>query len=415
MTPSLVELPNRLRVVVLRKDGPPLVSIGVAYRVGSADETPDKTGYAHLFEHLMFDNIARVDGKSFDEIVTDAGGSSNAYTMFDWTYYHMTLPLQAWQLGLELEAERMSGFTISQRALDVQRNVVIEEIAENVFNQPYGTARMLLAQAAFSPDGCYAWDIYGSIEHLRSMTLDDARSWYERYYRPDNAVLAVVGAFDSTAEIVEFIVERFASLPTSSPHNNGSCRCIPRNERLIERDTSLPADMLICAYHFPGIEDQHTCAVAEILAAVLSAGRSSPVARQFVYDQQLAHNAATSADIRVRGSLMEFSALARTKSVTAEQLYDQWQNLLAATFDSPLDPIHLERTRNKIRRRYAQAFQTTEGLAEMLALATMLFDDPERPWRELDMLLAVTDEEIHQLARSLFAGPPAVVQFSTSQ
>ncbi|MCX7929511.1 MAG: insulinase family protein [Chlorobi bacterium] len=413
MIPNVIELPNRLRVIVLRKDGPQLVSIGVAYRVGSANESPTSTGYAHLFEHLMFDNLLIKNGKSFDEIVTDAGGTSNAYTTFDWTYYHMTLPLPAWRIGLELEAERMRRFSIPQHTLDIQRSVVIEEIAENVFNQPYGTARMLLAHAAFEPDSCYGWDVYGSIEHLRAMTLDDARTWYECYYRPDNAVLAVVGGFDSTAEIIEFIVERFSPLEPSCSRPNGNCRYAPVQQHIVERQETLPADMLICAYHFAGISDEHTCNIAEVLASLLSAGRSSPVARTFVHEGLLSHHAWANADIRTHGSLLEFSALARDKSISAKQLFDVWQSLVRTLFDSPLDPEHLDRARNKLRRRYAQAFQTTESLAEMVALATLLFDDPERPWRELDMLLSVTDDDLRSFAQTLFEREPAIVQYST--
>ncbi|MCS7000871.1 MAG: pitrilysin family protein [Bacteroidota bacterium] len=413
MIPSAASLPNGLRFVVLRKEGPPLVTIGVAYGVGSAHESPLQTGYAHLFEHVMFDNIARSDGKSFDELVTAAGGSSNAYTTYDWTYYHTTLPLEAIELGLELESQRMRSFVVSAESLRTQCNVVIEEIAENVFNQPYGTARMHLAAAAFEAGSCYSWDIYGSIEHLRAMTLEDARQWYERFYRPHNAVLAVVGAFDSTAEVIERIVSFFRDIPSAEQISTQQCTVVRGYKHHVERNPALPADMVIAAYHIAGMDDEQTTMTAELLATVLSAGRSSPLARRFIHEGMFAHSASAHADIRRQSSLFEFSALARDKSITAGQLLEQWEQLISSFGTMPIAPEHLERAHNKIRRRYAQAFQTTEGLAEMLALAVLLFDDPEHPWREVDKLLSISPDALQEFARTVFAQQPALVEYRT--
>ncbi len=412
MTPSLLRLPNGLRIVALRKDGAPLVTIGVAYHVGSANEDPAKTGYAHLFEHLMFDNFTHPDGKSFDQIVTEAGGTSNAYTTFDWTYYHMTLPATAWQLGLELEATRMRDFAISQRALDTQRNVVLEEIAENVFNQPYGTVRHLIAQTAFAQGSCYSWDVYGSTEHLRSMTLEDARWWYDRYYRPDNAVLVIVGALDSITDVLEYAADSFASIAPSNSQPT-TLPLQPAQSHHIERDPSLPADMVVCLYHLPGIYENDTILTASLLATVLSAGRSSPVARHFVEHGLFAHHASTSVDARERGSLFEFTAIARDKSITADFLLEQWQSLLTASVTTPHEAEHFERAQNKIRRRYAQGFQTTEGLADMIAVATLLYNDPEYPWKELGLVRSLPPGALVELAANLAAQQPAIVQYST--
>lgn len=414
MIPSSITLPNGLRVVALRTDGAPLVTIGIAYHVGATHESPQQTGYAHLFEHLMFDNLDRPDGKSFDELVTDAGGTSNAYTTFDWTYYHMTLPAHAWELGLQLEAERMRGFAISPTALETQRRVVIEEISENVFNQPYGTAQMLLARTAFKPGSCYSWDVYGSIEHLRAMTREDARQWYERYYRPNNAVLSVVGRLESLTAVLERVAELFSTITASSLPVHDVCNAEPQHAYHVERDTTLPADMLICAYHLPGIRDRSTLNTAKVLATLLGTGRSSPVARHFVYDKMLAHTASVGLDIRERASLLEFSAVARTKSTTADMLLHHWQTLLEAFLaEHPLSKEHMERTRNKIRRRFAQSFQTTEGLADMLASATLFYDDPEQPWKNLTELIAIDQNAICELAEKLFTQEPVIVEYST--
>ncbi len=413
MTPSTITLPNGLRVVALRTEGVPLVTIGVAYHVGAANESPDRTGYAHLFEHLMFDNLSRADGKSFDELVTDAGGTSNAYTTYDWTYYHTTLPSSAWELAIELEAERMRSFAITPTALETQRRVVIEEIAENVFNQPYGTAQSFLAQAAFAPGTCYSWDIYGSIEHLRAMTLDDAFEWYERYYRPDNAVLTVVGRVESTTAIVERIAELFGRIEPSSTRTQDICTVAPNHALHTERDTTLPSDMLICAYHLPGMNDRTTLRTARVLTALLGSGRSSPIARSFIYEHMLAYNATVSLDARQYGSLLVFSAIARDKRITVETLLAHWEMLLPQLRDLPQPDEHLLRARNKIRRHYAQSYQTTEGLADELAVATLLFNDPEHPWKELTHLTSVEFDEVIELANTLCMQEPAIVQYST--
>lgn len=412
MIPAVIELPNGLRVAVVHKDGPPLVSVSVAYHVGSSNEMPGKTGYAHLFEHLMFDNFRSNDGKTFDQLVTEAGGVSNAYTTYDWTYYHMTLPVQAWKLGLELEAERMRECIITETALETQRRVVLEEIAEQVFNQPYGTARMLVAQSAYSTDSCYAWDVYGSPDDLRAMTLDDVHQWYWQYYRPNNAVLCVSGAIDSTTDVLEHIAEVFGTIPPA-PSPQSRCALHTTSTHHREHDPTLPADMLIGCYHCPSILETEAWYTAEMLALVLSAGRSSPVVQQFVYEQHLAHHASCSVDAREHGSLFEVSMLARTKDITADDLLENWQRFLAQFLAQPLAPEHLERARNKLRRRFAQAFQTTEGLSEAVSLATLLVGDPDRPWKELDLALSISAEAIMEFAHTLFSQSPAIVQYVT--
>src|SRR5919106_849855 len=211
---ELFELDNGLRVVVHEDHRAPLACVNVWYHVGSKDERPGRTGFAHLFEHLMFEGSEHVPEGGFDQLLEAVGGSNNGSTSPDRTNYWTALPSHALPLALYLEADRMGGLlpAITQAQLDAQRDVVKNERRQSYENRPYGLASETLLAALYPPDHPYHWPVIGSMADLSAATLEDVQNFCRTYYTPSNATIAVAG--DATTAQVRALVERyFADVP----------------------------------------------------------------------------------------------------------------------------------------------------------------------------------------------------------
>ena len=188
------ELSNGLRVIHHKDESTPLVAFNLLYDVGARDESPDRTGFAHLFEHLMFGGSQNIP--SFDTPLQKAGGENNAYTTNDVTNYYMTLPIENIETGFWLESDRMLQLDFSQESLDVQKQVVIEEFKQRYLNQPYGDVWLHLRPLAYQSHP-YKWPTIGKdIQHIEDATLDDVKAFFGSYYHPGNAILSVAGDFE---------------------------------------------------------------------------------------------------------------------------------------------------------------------------------------------------------------------------
>ena len=246
-------LENGLRVIVCPDHGAPVLTVNVIYKVGSFDEDHTRTGLAHLFEHLMFDNTSTGMDKQYDIMCAKAGGSNNAYTTYDHTTYYITLPSHQIDLGLWLEAERMRSFSITDKALATQRSVVIEEIKQNVMNQPYMRWVFAMQKAAFKAGSGYSWDTYGDPAHVASTTLDDASGFHARFYNPANAVLVIAG--DTTPEeAFAKAEEQFGSIP--KPEVSPTRSAFTLDDRLygthLTEPDSVPSSASYISVHMPG-------------------------------------------------------------------------------------------------------------------------------------------------------------------
>ena len=197
------ELENGLRVLIHEDPSTPLVAVNLLYHVGSRDERPDKTGFAHLFEHLMFGGSANIP--DFDEWLQKAGGDDNAFTNNDFTNFYEVLPSANLETALWLESDRMQSLNFDEEVLDVQRKVVVEEFKETCLNEPYGDIWHLLSDLAFQVHP-YRWPVIGLVpEHVENARMEDVRSFFFHYYRPNNAVLTISGKQDlrKTRKLVE--------------------------------------------------------------------------------------------------------------------------------------------------------------------------------------------------------------------
>lgn len=266
-------LGNGLTVICNTDKSTPFVSVNVLYKVGARNEQADKTGFAHLFEHLMFGGSQNI--ADYDRHVQLAGGDSNAYTTNDLTNYYITIPAANIETALWLESDRMAGLNFSQSALDVQKQVVIEEFKQRYLNNPYGDIWLKLRPLAFKVHP-YRWATIGvSPEHIERTTLEDVKDFFHRFYSPDNAILSISGNIESERAI-GLVQKWFGDIPPAQAPAGIIPPEPPQTEerRLIVPDNDVPADAIYKVYHMGGRDSKnfYTC---DVISDILSNGQSS--------------------------------------------------------------------------------------------------------------------------------------------
>lgn len=277
-------LPNGLIVIVNEDHSTPLAAMSLLYKVGSRNENENRTGFAHLFEHLMFGGSLHVD--SFDEYLQNVGGDNNAFTSNDITNYYLTVPAENIETGFWLESDRMLGLRFSQKSLDVQKNVVCEEFRQRYLNQPYGDAWLLIRPEAYKVHP-YKWPTIGKdISHIQDATLSDVKKFFYGFYAPNNAILAVSG--NVTSEQVMNLCKKYfepidcraliKSKITPEP--------VQTSERIIEVRKNVPYDAIYMVYHMSA-RNETGFYVFDIISDLLSNGRSSRLYQNLVKEKQL--------------------------------------------------------------------------------------------------------------------------------
>ncbi len=277
-------LANGLQVLVHHDPNTNIAVLNVAYRVGSRDEEEDHTGFAHLFEHLMFGGSVNIP--SYDEPLQKAGGENNAYTTPDLTNYYLTLPANNIETGFWLESDRMLGLSFDPRVLEVQRKVVIEEFNQRYLNQPYGNVWHILRELAYKVHP-YRWPTIGkNIAHIENATMAQVKAFFKKYYVPNNAVLVIAG--NSKPDKAFALAEKWFG---PIPRGGEISRDIPREpaqqqKRLLEVQEQVPAHAYYKAFHIPGrsAAGYHT---ADLLSDILGRGKSSRLYRQLVETDKL--------------------------------------------------------------------------------------------------------------------------------
>lgn len=399
-------LNNGLRVVVIPKHSAPVVSVCVAYHVGSYDEYTTATGgnygFAHLFEHLMFEGSENVAHGMFDRYCSTAGGENNAYTTFDKTMYYMTLPAHQVELGLWLESDRMGGFAIGEDSLTAQKNVVLEEINQNVENQPYGKFGHIFNRLAFAPECGYGHDVYGDTNHIAQSTLDDVRTFYRTFYRPDNAVLLIVGDIqpDKGFALADQYFGHIVNADIVKPHKEFHTTFRLGNRYQCVEDT-IPTPTLFTSFHFDGFT-QSDYMTAEIIASILSDGMSSRLYKSLVYDQQIAAETNMWVDDRFHTSLVTLYSIAAVPDTSCDMLYASTMQVLRELASAGIDERELTKAKNRMMTRIAKSYQRVSGIADEAAHQALFFDDPARMFSLMDGFLAVTADDIQTFAQKVF-------------
>ncbi len=278
------ELNNGLKVIVHKDTSTTIVVVNILYNVGAKDEESDKTGFAHLFEHLMFGGSVNIP--KYDEPLERVGGENNAFTNNDITNYYLTLPKQNIETAFWLESDRLLSLAFSQKSLEVQRNVVIEEYKQRYLNQPYGDAWLLLKPLAYKVHP-YRWATIGKeISHIENANMDDVKYFFEKYYRPNNAILTIAGDVQ-LSEIKKLSQKWFGHLK----RGKGFERTIPvepeqteSRKLVVKRD--VPYDAIYKAFHMCARVDKEYHTV-DLMSDILSNGKSSRLYVELVKKQKI--------------------------------------------------------------------------------------------------------------------------------
>jgi zinc protease len=406
-------LANGLRILVHEDDAVPLAAVNVWYHVGSRNERPGRTGFAHLFEHLMFEGSANVPAGRFDELLEAVGGINNGSTSQDRTNYWETVPASAVELALWLEADRMGWLaeTMTQRKLDAQRDVVMNERRQVYENQPYGLAHETILAALYPPTHPYHWPVIGSMADLEAATFDDVLAFFRTYYAPGNASLAVAGAVE--AEAVFALAERwFGDVPAGPPVPAVQA---PPLERATERRLVLEDDVQLAQLHVvwhappsfaPG-DAEH-----DIAAHVLGRGKAARLYRRLVHELELAQEVEVFQDGGQLDSLFSVEVTARPgigldaiENVVREEI-------VALAADGPT-ARELERARNVIETDFVDALRTVGGFggkADRLNLYAFYTGDPGWVGEDLRRYREVTAESAGSALHATAAeGAPVVL------
>jgi predicted Zn-dependent peptidase len=391
-------LNNGLKVIVHTDASTPLVSMNILYNVGSRDEDPEKTGFAHLFEHLMFGGSVNI--KKYDEPLERVGGENNAFTNSDVTDFYLTIPKQNLETAFWLESDRMLNLAFSEKSLEVQRNVVIEEFKQNYLNQPYGDVWLLLRPLAYTTHP-YQWSTIGKdVEPIRNASMEDVRDFYARFYNPNNAILVLAG--NTTIEEVKVLAERwFEPIPAGTQ----IVRNLPKEpvqtearSKTVERD--VPLDCLYKAYHICGRMNADY-PVVDLMSDVLSNGNSSRLYQSLIKEQQLFSeiNAFLTGDedeglFIVTGKLIKGVKMEAAEAAILEQL-----NLLKTDL---VTDNELQKVKNKVESLSAFDEMRIQERALNLAYAEHL-GDVNMVNDDIQKYRAVSAEQIRTLANNVLS------------
>ena len=400
-------LDNGLRVIISEDHYAPVYAICVAYKVGSKDERKGRTGFAHLFEHMMFKGSENVGVGELDFLIYTNGGNSNGTTNTDRTSYYEVLPKNQLDLGLFLEADRMHGLVITKDNLENQRQAVKEERRLNGDNQAYGKTSEKLEELVYD-NFAYHHSVIGSMEDLDAASVDDVKAFFKTYYAPNNAVLALVGDLD-TKETLAKVKKYFGGIQRQAPPVPADlAEPAKTGERRAKLDDPLARLTRIdLAYRIPpsGTADARALTVAaQILGGGGGGGRgggggnNSRLYLKLVQEKELVSNVSCNTDRRVGPGTFHISATLRPGK-TPEEVEGLIGDEIARLYSEPVTAKELGRVRINTRRS-AEARITVLNRAQALADATAVFDDPNKVNTDMDAQLAVTAADIQRAAKA---------------
>ena len=396
---TMTTLPNGLQVVFLEDHSTPIVHLAIWYHVGSKDEKPGRTGFAHMFEHLMFKGSKNVRPDQHPSIITSVGGQSNAFTDEDATVYWETVPAQYLPMILWMEADRMASLDVSEEKFTTEREVVKEERRMRYENQPYGLLPELIYDKAFTTHP-YKHQTIGSMADLEAASIDDVRAFHDTYYVPNNATVALVGDFDTPQ--AKALVEQYLGLV---PKGKPVPRDIPQEpahtaEARYSITEPWPLPVVVVSYHitYDGHPDSYPL---HILEKIVSDGDSSRIYRSLVYEKQMALAAFGEAKLIEHPNL--FYAVAIVQPPHAP---DEVQQALLHELDriktDGVTPDELNRAKRQWARDYILGRETIQEKALQLGHAIVIHNDIKTADGEFDLFQNVTQADVQRVARTYF-------------
>ncbi|NNK17655.1 MAG: insulinase family protein [Maribacter sp.] len=390
------DLDNGLHVILHQDNNVPVVTIAVSYHVGSKNENPEKTGFAHFFEHLLFEGTENIERGEWDKLVSSNGGSSNATTNYDRTYYYENFPSNNLELGLWMESERLMHPIINQIGVDIQKEVVQEERRLRVDNSPYGRWQEQMFKNLFSKHP-YRWTVIGSLEHLASASLDDFKEFNKKFYIPNNAVLVVAGnlEMEKTKKMIqdyfgpipkgeEIVQPTFVEDPIAGPI------------KVKFEDPNIQIPLIMMGYRTPG-QTEREAYVLDMISTYLSDGKSSKLYKKLVDEKKMAlqvfafNGSQEDYGAYIVGGLPvgETSLLDIMKEVDEEIMKIQTELISEKDY---------QKLQNKFENNFVNSNSSIAGITGSLANYYLLFDNTNLINTEIDIYRSITREEIKEVA-----------------
>jgi zinc protease len=401
-------LPNGLEVYSVEDHSSPTVAVQVWYHVGSKDDPDQRSGFAHLFEHMMFKGNEHLKPETFENLTENIGGENNAYTAADVTVYHEVVPSNYLNPILWAEAERMSSLAVNEANFKSERDVVKEEYRQRILANPYGEFSLDSIKNSYALHP-YKRPGIGNIAELDASKLPEVRAFHSTFYRPNNATLVVVGDFQPN-ELHEWVEKYFGAIKKPAEKiPRVTTKEPPRKEekRIVEYSPKVPLPGVAITWLAPSIRSDDTPAL-ELASEILSGGESSRLYQSLVYEQQIVQQASFSADLNEDLGLINVTmilASGKTPADAEQALHAQLEKILR----DGVSPEELEKAKARFLTGQLVQRETNNGKASELGEAAVVYGDPDRVNTDLAKLQAVTADQIKEVLNRYLAGKKKVV------
>ena len=391
------DLDNGLHVILHQDNSVPVVTTAVMYHVGAKDESPNRTGFAHFFEHLLFEGTKNIKRGEWFKIVSSNGGINNANTNDDRTYYYEIFPSNNLALGLWMESERMLHPVINQIGVDTQNEVVKEEKRLRVDNQPYGSFLAEVKKNMFDKHP-YRWATIGSMEHLDAASLEEFIAFNKKFYIPNNAVLVVAGDIDKK-ETKDLIKKYFGSIPRGATIIRKTFveEQITKTRKATYHDSNIQIPAIVTAYRIPSMKTRDAY-ILDLVSSILSSGKSSRLYKKIVDKKKMALQIGAMNFTQEDYGLYIIYGLPLGET-TLDALLKEIDEEVVRIQTELISEKELQKLRNTFENQFVNSNSSIEGIAHSLASYYMLYNDINLINNEIDTYNSITPEEIRQVAK----------------
>jgi zinc protease len=391
-------LNNGLEVILFNDKSLPIVSVNIWYRVGSANEVKGKTGFAHLFEHMMFQGSENVQKEMHFRYIQEAGGTLNGSTSIDRTNYYETVPSNNLDLALWLESDRM-GFMLeglTQEKLDNQKDVVMNERRQRYDNPPYGLAWELIFSNLFDESFPYHWPTIGWMKDIESYELDDVKNFFKTYYSPNNASLVIAGNFDES-NILERVNKYFGDIPSSNniPDINPTLIPLAESKKIIHHD-NIQLPRLYLAWQTDKMFGKDDAAL-DILSEILGSNKNSRLYKSLVHEKQIAQDVSCF-QYSAKFCGMFFIIVTAKPGIDLNEIYDEISTELEKLKVNGITKAEMIRTRNSIKSTFIYSLQNIERIADQLNMYNFALNEPNSFQKDLSRYEIITEENVKMIA-----------------
>jgi zinc protease len=392
------DLANGMHVILHNDPSAPVVITSVMYHVGAKDEQPDRTGFAHFFEHLLFEGTENIKRGEWFKIVTSNGGTNNANTTEDRTYYYEVFPSNNLELGLWMESERLMHPVINQIGVDTQNEVVKEEKRLRYDNSPYGQLIPQVKKHMFTKHP-YRWTTIGSMEHLDAAKLEEFQAFNKKFYIPNNAVLIVAGDISNPTQTKEWIQKYFGSIPKGPAIVRQTYVEDPITQPINAtfEDSNIQKPMVVAAYRTPSMKTRDA-RVLDFISTYLSDGKSSKLYKKIVDDKKMALQiGAFSYNQEDYGTYILYGM--PQGEYTSKDIINEVDAEIVKLQTDLISVTDLQKLKNKYENNYVSGNASVEGIADNLATYYLLYGDVNLINTEIDIYNSITPEEIRSVAK----------------